>query len=1260
MFDSSLLKIEYPDLPVVEKKEEFLSLLKSHSVIIVQADTGSGKSTQLPKFLLESGIVAQGRIGVTEPRRLAALSIADRLREELKDESLVAARIRFLEEGSAKAPIKVMTDGILLQEFRRDPLFKQYSVVMIDEAHERSLNIDILLGIFKNVLEKRPDFRLIIASATLDGELFAEFYQNAKILKAEGRLYPVDVEYRFLTPEEEREESDINLMEQARDAILELLSRARDHLLCFLPTERDIQDLAIELQKDLDSNTFEILPLFGRMSPKEQRKVFQSTSKTRVVLSTNIAETSLTIPGIAYVVDSGLARVSRYNAQARIQGLPIEAVSQASARQRTGRAGRVKPGTCIRLYDEKSFSERDLFTEPEIRRSNLANVVLQLQSLGLEVENFPFIQPPPKSAFRGAYKTLHELGALSFAEAGASVTDFGLEMAKLPMDVALSAVLLKAREFGVLQPAIIISAALSIQDPRVLPSEEPERTRAREAHRRFGGHKSDFLLYLSIWNAFSEDFENTSWNKLRKFCEKHYLHFLRIREWIDLYEQYSRLLKVQYKDRVCSLNSFHRDFLHMALLAGFLGGIARRDIENSCYRLTNGRETHVFPGSDLYGKSAEWLFSAEVRETSRVFLTKNAEIRSDWILKVAESFCTRRYYEPEWNRERGFVEVREEVSFRGFVIAGGRRVDYARIDPKECARIFFREAVVLMNMARPFAFMEHNDRVIQNLHAQEARERKFGLAPNEEMQVDYLMSVAPGVCSIRTLKTFILEHTDAALRFDPNYFIEQSHRGVEYHDSFQNKIQWPSKNQKQETPTLTEKGTSIEFFRIAGESVQGELVFDATQINDGLSLKIPHFLIPSLSPAFLALQLSRWRHWMLEAMIRELPKTIRKSVKNQWEEIDDHFCTNLEKHDDASPFAALYEALSEIKGLEEIRLNLNPEKEHHLRLHLTFFRESFSEEKTIELSPEWGVFRFFTEIRPLISLFGIDVHLGDFRYGYRLGENALMMREESDFWQRRLRKLEKGACQQSVMILMDRLSFLENAGFYINENPLPKKDDVFRTLATELFEPDEIERFSHMHFAHSKKVKDFKELNTQTKPEQETLRLILNRMTFESGLLGKEIFLQCYNILRRFCENTRSYQLMDVNIKKKILAFPEIPSQFNRLKYIEDWLENGNTFSLVEDPMDLIQSKTIRESFRPFFTARFLKEEERLKMRQLLSNFEKESKSSKEFFEKWLEIQLLLEEFTYFKYKRASLFDYDSLEVEKSSLVKLKGRFGKL
>ncbi|NLG38705.1 MAG: DUF3418 domain-containing protein, partial [Fibrobacter sp.] len=582
------------------------------------------------------------------------------------------------------------------------------------------------------------------------------------------------------------------------------------------------------------------------------------------------------------------------------------------------------------------------------------------------------------------------------------------------------------------------------------------------------------------------------------------------------------------------------------------------------------------------------------------------------------------------------------------------------IDPKECARIFFREAVVLMNMARPFAFMEHNDRVIQNLHAQEARERKFGLAPNEEMQVDYLMSVAPDVCSIRTLKTFILEHTDAALRFDPNYFIEQSHRGVEYHDSFQNKIQWPSKNQKQEIPTLTEKGTSIEFFRIAGESVQGELVFNASQNNDGLSLKIPHTLIPSLSPAFLALQLSRWRHWMLEAMIRELPKVNRKSVKNQFEEIDDHFCVKLEQHPNASPFLALYEALAEMKGLDDIHLNLNPEKEHHLRLHLSFFREGYLEEKKVELSPEWGSFRFFKEIRSLISSFGVDVNLGDFRYGYRLHENALMMPEESDFWQQRLRKIEKGACQQSVMLIMNRLAFIENAGLYSNENPLPHKDEVFKTLVTEPFEPDELDRFSHLHFSRSKKVNDFKALQEQTKPEQEIIRLILNRMTFESGLLGKEAFVRCYETLKRFCENTRGNRPVDPVFKKKVLAFPEISSQYNRLKYIEDWLESGNSFSLVEDPMDLIQWKSIRESFRPYFVARYIKEDEQIKMRHLLSALEKEMKSSNDYFEIWLEVQLLLEEFEYFKFKRSILFESDALEVEKSSIVKLKGRFGKL
>ena len=400
------------------------------------------------------------------------------------------------------------------------------------------------------------------------------------------------------------------MLDEARDAILDLETRHRDHLLCFLPTERDIQDLAGELSHELDSASFDILPLYGRMSPDEQRRIFKHTGKTRVVLATNIAETSLTIPGIAYVVDTGMARISRYNAQSRIQGLPVEEISKASARQRTGRAGRVKPGVCIRLYSPEEFEKRDEFTEPEIRRSNLANVVLQLRSLGLELENFPFLQSPPHSAFRGAYKTLFELGALTADNSTGHVTKLGREMTRLPMDVALSAVLLRARESGVLQPALIVCSALSIQDPRVVPGEEPERTRIRQLHRKFAGHKSDFLTFVCMWNAFCAEWDGKSWNKLRKFCDKFSLHFLRCREWIDLYEQFGRILDVKYENRVCPLDSFHADNLHIALLSGFLGGIARRDIENGCYRLVSGRETHVFPGSDLYGKSVEWLFSA--------------------------------------------------------------------------------------------------------------------------------------------------------------------------------------------------------------------------------------------------------------------------------------------------------------------------------------------------------------------------------------------------------------------------------------------------------------------------------------------------------------------------------------------------------------------------------------------------------------------------------------------------------------------------
>ncbi|MBO7412615.1 MAG: ATP-dependent RNA helicase HrpA [Fibrobacter sp.] len=1312
------LKIEYPELPVVEHREEFFELLEKHQVVIVKADTGSGKSTQLPKFLLEwysralslpkgdGGEKARPfKIGVTEPRRLAAISIADRLREELKDETLVSTKIRFWEQGQSDAPIKVMTDGILLQEFRRDRLFRQYSAVMIDEAHERSLNIDILLGIFKTVLQERPDFKLIVASATLDAKLFEEFYDNSCVMEAEGRTFPVDVEYFFRreTRDERRESSvvrdisgkgDSGLLDEARDAILDLETRHRDHLLCFLPTERDIQDLAGELAHELDSATFDILPLYGRMSPDEQRRIFRRTEKTRVVLATNIAETSLTIPGIAYVVDTGTARISRYNAQSRIQGLPVEDISKASARQRTGRAGRVKPGVCIRLYSPEDFEKRDEFTEPEIRRSNLANVVLQLRSLGLELENFPFLQPPPHSAFRGAYKTLFELGALTADNSSGHVTKLGREMTRLPMDVALSAVLLRARDAGVLQPALIVCSALSIQDPRVIPSEEPERTRIRQLHRKFAGHKSDFLTFVCMWNAFCAEWDGKTWNKLRKFCDKNSLHFLRCREWIDLYEQFGRILDVKFENRVCPLDSFHRDNLHIALLSGFLGGIARRDIENGCYRLVSGRETHVFPGSDLYGKSAEWLFSAEVRETSRIFLNKGAEIKPEWILQVAEPFCTRRWYAPTWNQERGFVEAVEEVSFRGLVISRGHRVDYARVNPDECAEIFWREAVVLGQMARPFSFMTHNERVVEDLHALEARKRQFGLAPSEDALVDYYTRIAHNVNSIKTLKDYIREHTDQFLKFDAKFWLDQldertlasslqtrDERGynrivipgaIRNLDGGSRSAMTDGKSRADLQPSL---GGSIEQFRFEGlngtnRMVMGEMVFDATRDCDGITLDFPYDLLPDTTPAMLALSIHQWREWMAESVIREMPKAAKKQLEGRRTFIDDAFCDKLKENPHKAPLLLLYEVIAGIKQLDCDIPTVTPEKENHLRLHMKVFKPGFPEKFAVELNPEWGSYRLFLAVRPVVVTFGIDFSLENMRFGWCLGESALMSSQESAFWQG-FRKRVEGRVQSNAdsSLIVDRLNMLETGGLYSDGFKTVLKSWVLKSLSTDNLDANRCVRFTGLEYSRGKKIRDFKNLAANTRSEDEEIRLALVRATYESALLGAESFVKFWNMLKEFSvamrqgadhardtlavgsfKNSLSVILATYNSSKETTLF-------ERLSALSEII--GTHLASSDIPVrPELSVRTLREKFRPFLKARFMKDHELKTARDQLSKIERTPSDDSEYPELYLQASALLEDFEILKYKRKG--DDSEEVIEEDSLAKLKGRFGKL
>ena len=1301
------LKIIYPELPVVEHREEFFEMLEKHQVVIVKADTGSGKSTQLPKFLLEwfAGKTAGAqdarpfKIGVTEPRRLAAISIADRLREELKDETLVSTKIRFWEQGQSDAPIKVMTDGILLQEFRRDRLFRQYSAIVIDEAHERSLNIDILLGIFKTVLQARPEFKLIVASATLDAKLFEEFYDNSCVLEAEGRTFPVDVEYFFDGSSAARAaldtsgKGDSGLLDEARDAILDLETRHRDHLLCFLPTERDIQDLAGELAHELDSATFDILPLYGRMSPDEQRRIFRHTEKTRVVLATNIAETSLTIPGIAYVVDTGTARISRYNAQSRIQGLPVEDISKASARQRTGRAGRVKPGVCIRLYSPEDFEKRDEFTEPEIRRSNLANVVLQLRSLGLELENFPFLQSPPHSAFRGAYKTLFELGALTADNASGHVTKLGREMTRLPMDVALSAVLLRARDAGVLQPALIVCSALSIQDPRVVPSEEPERTRIRQLHRKFAGHKSDFLTFICMWNAFCAEWDGKTWNKLRKFCDKNSLHFLRCREWIDLYEQFGRILDVKFENRVCPLDSFHRDNLHIALLSGFLGGIALRDMENGCYRLVSGRETHVFPGSDLYGKSAEWLFSAEVRETSRIFLNKAAEIKPEWIMQVAEPFCTRRWYAPTWNQDRGFVEAVEEVSFRGLVISRGHRVDYARVNPEECAEIFWREAVVLGQMARPFAFMTHNERVVEDLHALEARKRQFGLAPSEDALVDYYVRIAHEVNSIKTLKDYIREHTDQFLKFDAKFWLDQldesginsviaNPEGVKQSLAVffpRSSSLKPRASKAQRTDLQPSLGGSLEQFRIEGldgssRMVMGEMVFDATRDCDGITLDLPYDMLPQVTPASLALSIHQWREWMAESVIREMPKNAKKQLEGKRTFIDDAFCDKLKANPHKAPLFSLYEVFAEMKQLDCDIPTVTPEKENHLRIHARIFKQGFPEKFATEINPEWGSFRLFAAVRPVVVTFGIDFALGDMRFGWRLGESALMTPAESAFWQA-FRKRVEGRAQSDVdsTLVVDRLNMLETGGLYSDGFKTALKSWVLKSLVADNLDANRCVRFSGLEFSRGKKIHDFKNLAASTRSEDEEMRLALVRATYESALLGAGAFVKFWDILREYSVAMRQggdhardaiAPLMAKNKSISKIATLYLPDHkentlFERLAVLGVDMPVGDCFAqgASDDKIDL-SVKDLREKFRPFLKARFMKDHELKTARDLLSKIERTAADDSEYPELYLQASALLEDFEILKYKRKG--DDSEEIIEEDSLAKLKGRFGKL
>ncbi|MER6808035.1 ATP-dependent RNA helicase HrpA [Spirillospora sp. NPDC000708] len=744
-------EITYPaELPVAQKKDDILAAVRDHQVVIVAGETGSGKTTQIPKICLELGRGVLGSIGHTQPRRLAARTVADRIAEELGTElgDTVGYKVRFTDRAGDDTLVKLMTDGILLAEIQTDRLLRQYDTLIIDEAHERSLNIDFLLGYVKEILPRRPDLKVIITSATIDPERFSRHFGDAPIVEVSGRTYPVEVRYRPVAdPDDPSADPDRDQIQAIIDAVDELGREAPGDVLVFLSGEREIRDTADALTKHFtrQRTATEVLPLYARLSAAEQHRVFQAHRGRRVVLATNVAETSLTVPGIKYVVDPGTARISRYSHRLKVQRLPIEPVSQASANQRKGRCGRVSEGVCIRLYSEEDFESRPEFTDPEILRTNLASVILQMTALGLgDIAAFPFVEPPDRRNVKAGVDLLHELGAIDPAEKDPRkrLTPLGRRLAQLPVDPRLARMVLEADRNGCVREVLVIAAALSIQDPRERPAEHQQA--ADEMHRRFADPTSDFLAYLNLWNYLRERQKELSGSAFRRMCKNEFLHFLRVREWQDLHGQ----LKQVAKSLGVTLNTADAppDRIHVSLLAGLLSHIGLIDSDKKEkdkprrgqeYLGARGAKFAVFPGSALFKKPPRWVMSAELVETSRLWGRINAKIEPDWIEPLAEHLVKRNYSEPHWSKKQAAVMAHEKVTLYGVPIVADRRVNYGSIDPALSRELFIRHALVEGDWETHHEFFHDNRALLEEVEELEHRARRRDILVDDETLFDF-------------------------------------------------------------------------------------------------------------------------------------------------------------------------------------------------------------------------------------------------------------------------------------------------------------------------------------------------------------------------------------------------------------------------------------------------------------------------------------------------------------------------------------------
>ena len=847
-------KIHYPDnLPVAEKKQAIYDAIKNNQVVIIAGETGSGKTTQIPKICLELGLGIKGYIGHTQPRRLAARSVANRIAEELKTEigQLVGYKVRFSDHVSETTLIKLMTDGILLAEIQKDKLLLQYDTIIIDEAHERSLNIDFILGYLKQLLPKRPDLKVIITSATIDVERFSNHFNQAPIVEVSGRTYPVEVRYR---PPIFNEEDDTNNdFQPILDAIEELSAESFGDILIFLTGEREIRDVADILNK-LELRHTDILPLYARLSATEQNRIFQSHSKRRIILATNVAETSLTVPGIKYVIDPGLARISRYSYRTKVQRLPIEPISQASANQRKGRCGRTSDGICIRLYDENDFLSRPEFTDPEILRTNLASVILQMTSLGLgNIAAFPFVEAPDSRYIRDGIRLLEELGAIYIKHHQYHLTATGKILAQLPIDPRLARMLVEARRSGCTKEIMIITAALSIQDPRERPFDKQQAS--DEKHRRFADKKSDFLSLINLWNYIQEQQDLLSGNQFRRLCQKEFLNYLRIREWQDVYTQ----IRQTIKQLAFPINSKAADYisLHTSLLSGLLSHIGMKEIEKREYIGARNIKFAIFPNSALFKSQPKWCIVSELVETSRLWGRTAAKIESEWIEPIAQHLIKYSYSEPRWSKKQGTTIANEKVTLFGLPIVASRIVNYSKIDPVLSRSLFIRQALVEGDWLTNHKFYKQNQKLIKEVEDLEHKSRRQDiLIDDDELYEFYDKRIDDSVISTKHFDSWWKQKQKSQpdyLNIEKEMLIKQSAQLVNLSDfpDF-----WYQDN-----------------FKLALE-----YQFDIGHNRDGVTIKIPIDLLNQIKNRGFDWQVPGFRKDLIIALIKSLPKSLRRNL----------------------------------------------------------------------------------------------------------------------------------------------------------------------------------------------------------------------------------------------------------------------------------------------------------------------------------------------------------------------------------------------